>query len=166
MSDELLSPAPPETNGGGHELPKSFESLERKRRGVKPGQKRGSYNKPSHERPAPTSVAVSVPAFTPDSVRPVVSLPFNLAFVKTGFDGFLLSPSEEANLSHSGAMVFNEWIQVDPKFLALITFGLSLSSLAIAKTMMYKKALFEFHLKQEEDRKAKEAGGTQTPPAA
>lgn len=160
MADDVLSPAPPETNGGGHELPKSFEGLERKRRGVKPGSKRGHYNRSSNERaPAAERMEVSVPAFTPDSVRPVVSLPFNLAFVKTGFDGFLLSPGEEANLSHSGAMVFNEWIQVDPKYLALITFGLSLSSLAIAKTMLYRKALYEFALKQEADKKAKEAGG-------
>lgn len=153
MADENLSSAAPETNGGSSDLPKNIEQLNQKRRGVKAGSKRGSYNKSSHERPASATVEVPAPAFTPESVRPVVSLPFNLAFVRTGFDGFLLSDLEAANLSHSGAMVFNQWVQVDPKWLAIITFSLALASISVQKTMLYRKALAEFQAEQERKKK-------------
>lgn len=161
MSDDgVLPPVTSETNGGGDGLPKSFEQLNQKRRGVKPGSKRGHYSnfRGSHERaPAPVRPETPIPAFTPESVRPVVSLPFNLAFVKTGFDGFLLSDMEATNLSHAGAMVFNQWVQVDPKWLALITFSLALSSISVQKTMLYRKALYEFDLKREQDKAASAA---------
>jgi len=161
MADALLPSTPSETNGSGNGLPKSIEELNAKRRGVKPGSKRGSYNKQPHERAAVANVEAPAPAFTPDSVRPVVSLPFNLAFVKTGFDGFLLSDPESENLSHAGAMVFNQWVQVDPRWLALITFSLTLASISVQKTMLYRQALMKFQMEQEA--KKKEAEKTAQP---
>lgn len=157
MADANLSATPPETNGGSGGLPRNIDELNTKRRGVKPGQKRGSYSKSPNGSSAAATVEVAAPAFTPESVRPVVSLPFNLAFVRTGFDGFLLSDLEAENLSHSGAMLFNQWVQVDPKYLALITFSLALASISVQKTMHYRKALAEFQAEQE--RKKKEAEG-------
>jgi hypothetical protein len=150
------STAAPEADQGGNGLPKSLDQLDQKRRGVKPGSKRGTYNKPSHGGAPAAAVEPSAPAFTPESVRPVVSLPFNLAFVRTGFEGFLLSDLEAANLSHAGAMVFNSWIAVDPKYLALITFSLALASISVEKTMLYRKALVEFAQEQEKKRRAAE----------
>lgn len=160
MSENLPTTAP-ETNGGGSGLPKSIAELNQKRRGVKPGTKRGSYNKSSHERATATvDVEAPPPAFTPESVRPVVSLPFNLAFVKTGFDGFLLTEGEGETLSHAGAMVFNQWVQVDPKYLALITFSLTLASISVQKTMLYRQALMKFQAEQEAKEKAEKEKAT------
>ena len=155
MSEPVLPAPASETNGGSSGLPKDLEQLNSKRRGVKPGSKRGRYDKSPHERaPGPLSVEAPPPSFTPESVRPVVSLPFNLAFVKTGFEGFLLSDPEAENLSHAGAMVFNQWVQVDPRWLALITFSLTLASISVQKTMLYRQALLKFQEEQEKKRQA------------
>lgn len=158
----VRSDTPSKTDQGDGRLPKSFDDLDHKRRGVKPGARRGRYDK-GNERPAGSStqpVAASGTVFTPESLRPLVCLPYDLAFVKTGWTGFPLTDNEASTLSHTGAMVANEWLQVDPKWVALITFSLSLASITAAKIVGYKKALVEFTAQQEAAKKAAEEKAT------
>lgn len=162
---EDSTPATPPADPGGNGLPKNLDELNRKRRGTKPGSTRGPYHKANgRPTPAPAVAAPSAAMFTPESVRPLVSLPFNMAFVKTGFEGFTLSEGEAATLSSTGAMVFNSWVAVDPKWLALITFSLSLASISVEKTMLYRRALAQWQA--EQDRIKKEAPPAPAPAQA
>lgn len=137
-------------------LPSGFKGLIAKRRGVKPGTKRGSYNKGSQSSADTQSSPTSSALFTPENVRPLVSLPFNLALAKTGFTGFALSEGEAATLSATGSVALNQWVTIDPRYVALILFSMSMITISAEKVALYSRA------KAEEDQKLKEGNGEQT----
>jgi hypothetical protein len=153
----LSSTASPDQDSSGRKLPSSFEGIKQKHkgRGRPIGSKTGANarrdNPPPQSRPAPPPM----PLFTPESVKPLVSLPFNLACVKTGFDGFLLREDETAVLCATGATVFNEWVTVDPKLVALIMFSISIMSISAEKALLFHRWTREI----AEERKRREAEG-------
>lgn len=141
------SASTPSTDKGGEGLPKSFADLETKRgnpRGVKPGSTRGAYKKrDSSGSPTDTQEPLPGTQFTPENCKYLVALPFNLAFVRTGYTGFQLQETECETLSASAATVLNVWVNIDPKWAALMMFAISLASISAAKIMGYKVALAE-----------------------
>jgi len=159
--EDTSSPSSPNPEGSGA-LPKNIGELKAKRdaRGVKSGATRGKYNKGAREPgAAPVQMEAPIPVFTPESLRPLVCLPFDLAFTKTRYTGFPLTDNEASTLSHTGAMVANQWVQIDPKWVALITFGLSLVSITSAKIVGYRMALLA--VEEEKAKKlAEEKAGT------
>lgn len=138
----LLAPAPSQESESRSGLPDSFESL-KKKRGVKPGSKRGHYNKGPQHSPSPAVVAPPADLFTPENVRALVSLPFNLAFIKTGFEGFTLSEGEAATLGATGSVALNQWVTIDPKYVALMLFSMSLISISSQKMLLFSQAKAE-----------------------
>lgn len=162
----VSAPSTPAKDQSGNGLPKSFNDLETKRgnpRGSKPGVPRGPYNWKKKKEPGGdqgSSAPESFPGsqFTPENCKYLVELPYNLAFVRTGFTGFLLNESESATLSAGASTVLNVWVNVDPKWAALIMFSISLASISAAKIMGYKVALAEL-----EARKKPANGGAQVP---
>jgi len=147
----------PSTEGESRSgLPSGFKGLAEKRRGVKPGTKRGSYNKGTPHTASAPMVSAPVELFTPENVRPLVSLPFNLAFIKTGFTGFTLSPGEEATLGATGAVALNQWVTIDPKYVAVMLFSMSLISIASQKFVLFSQA------QAETAQRLQEANGEQT----
>jgi len=134
----ISTASPPSEAESRSGLPGSFKELGAKRRGVKPGTIRGHYKK-SPEPPAPTKPAPAPSnLFTPENVRPLVSLPFDLALVKTGFTGFALTPSEAATLSATGSVALNQWVTIDPRYVAVLLFSLSLISITSQKVVLYQ----------------------------
>lgn len=135
------SPVSSPDSKGGAGLPQSFNDLKgksRETRGVKPGTKRGPYRKPH----APEEAGPETPEiFTPENTRLVVALPFNLAAIQTGFEGFLLSEGEASMLSNLGAGTLNQWVRIDPKYLSLIMFSFALITLTGEKLLLYRRAL-------------------------
>lgn len=160
-----VPPGVPSEDGQGREgLAKSLDAVAQKRRGVKPGSRRGPYDKDRGRSPGPAEPArVAAPAqpqhlFSPEDTALLVELPFNLATIKTRFEGFLLTPVERETLSRTGAVVLNNWVTVDPKYAALILFSLALLKIGGEKTMLYRAAL-----RDEAERRVKaDANGGKT----
>jgi hypothetical protein len=145
-----------ETNTGGPGLPGSFEGIKQKRRGRPKGTTgSGSGKRREQSEAQDKPQAPRIQLFTPESVRPIVSLPFNLACVKTGFDGFLLQEDEAQILSTSGAVVLNTWVTIDPKFVALLMFSISMLSITAEKSLLYHRWAREM----EAERKRRESEG-------
>lgn len=156
---------PPPEDQGGDGLPASLDGVAQKRRGVKPGTKRGPYKKSGSGPDAGPATAASgsapvVSAFTPEDTALLVELPFNLAAFRTGWDGFLLTPEQKEVLSRSGTIVLNQFVHVDPKWTALTIFSLALMKIGGEKFLIYR------HLLREQAEKDKAANGKEVSPNA
>lgn len=155
-SNELAPGLSSQKNPGGGELPQGIDELASKhraikedvRRGVKPGTVRGNYKK-ARIQPGesgelgPANLPPDGEVLTKEALKPIIALPFNLACIKTGFEGWLLSELEEESLARSGSVAFNAWVKIDPRYVALITFGLGILSITAGKSLMYRKELRE-----------------------
>lgn len=144
----------PDANQSGGELPTSLDGVIEKRRGVKPGTKRGPYKKSGGPAPGPADnpgVVTSAPVsgFTPEDTALLVELPFNLAAFKTGWEGFLLTPEQREVLSRSGTIVLNQFVKVDPKYTALAIFSLALLKIGGEKALIYRSLLREEAARQK-----------------
>jgi len=149
---KVSSPATPSPVNGGDRLPKSLDALTEKRRGTPSGTKRGPYKRQAggadNAGAADPLANLPSPQFTPETCKYLVEFPFNLGFVRTGFTGFLLSEAESAALSASAATVLNTWVRVDPKWVALMMFSVSLTSISATKVMAYRVALAEIEARK------------------
>lgn len=156
---QVSTEIPPETHQGGGRLPSSIAGIREKRRGVQPGTKRGPYDKgKSAAQPAAPGAAPvppPVPMFTEANTRILIRLPFELAFNRTGWTGFHLTQMEEETLVATGVNVFNQWVTVDPKYVSLTLFSISLLTIAGEKYFSYRSALEQYH--KEKDKPAADA---------
>lgn len=87
---------------------------------------------------------------TPDNVRHIVALPFDLAYASTGSDVWELSPEEEKTLAVSGAACLKEFGISDPKWLSISFFAIALLKIGGAKWAAYSR-------EQKEKKKTDEA---------
>lgn len=79
---------------------------------------------------------------TPKRMEMLVRMPSDLGYAMTGWDGWLLSEEEKQVLSEQTAEVMKEFVNIDPRYLLAIGFGLSVLSIygtRIAGYYQYKQ---------------------------
>jgi hypothetical protein len=142
----------PGTDQGSSGLPGSIKDIVKKRRGTPPGAKRGPYskgNRASVSTAGPEGSPAAEPStlFTPENTKLIVRMPFNMAFAKTGFTGWKLTPAEDEALAAPLAVSLNTWLTIDPKWVSLMILGMGLLSIVGEKSLMYA----EFKKEQEKN---------------
>lgn len=140
---------PPQENNGGDRSSSSFKRLKEKR-GVRPGTKRGPYDKgnrpgvPAGEPVQGIPAPAGTPLFTPENAKIIVRMPFNMAFARTGWDGWVLSPVEAETLAAPMAVTLNTFgVTWDPKWVSVSLLAVALLSIVGEKTLMYRAACEE-----------------------
>lgn len=76
--------------------------------------------------------------FTPQNTGRLISLPFNIAAIRTNCRVWLLDDQEKAELAESGSVCLNEWVSVHPKYVSLVLFSFSLVTVTLAKLAMWE----------------------------
>ncbi len=77
------------------------------------------------------------PLFNEANTARLVRMPFAIAAIRTHCADLALDDKQEKELSVSGAVVLNEWVSVDPKYVALCLFAISLAGVAFEKVLVY-----------------------------
>lgn len=106
-------------------------------------------------------VSSPVPSlFNEENTGRLVALPFTMAAIATDYDGWRLDAREQKELSASGSVALNEWVRVEPKWVALSLFSLSLIGVAVSKAIGYQAEKRARDIKNHRDRTAGKAGDT------
>lgn len=142
--DSLLGePTPPtvETDAGASD----FEKLREKVFGSrgKPS-KRKSAKKEAEETTAKQLDEI----FASENWEGVASLYFDARFAVTGWEGFLLEPSQKKTLGVSLATCSKMLLKIDPAYVALIVFLANFGGIIATKEMMFSQMKKE-HEKRE-----------------
>ncbi len=104
--------------------------------------------------------APAVSLFTEENTGRLVSLPFTLAAVATDYDDWRLDDKEQKELAVTGSVALNEWVRVDPKWVALSLFALSMVGMATAKAIGYQGEMRARQIRKMQEAAAKgKAGG-------
>ncbi len=105
----------------------------------------------------PARAAASAPAprpdlFTSENTARLVRIPFALAAIRTNCAPLALDDKQEKELSTVGAVVLNEWVAFDPKYVALALFAISLAGVAFEKVLIYSMWLRHQELELEREK--------------
>lgn len=137
---------------------KSRGAYKCKKCGVKHGEGKPCGSAPEGPRSASAAPVPPIQVFTPENTGRLLRVPFTISAVKTNCKIWLLTPSEEAELVATAVPCANEWIAVDPKWVALFMFSFSLAGVALSKAMDYSAWRLQMMRELgEEARKKKQA---------
>lgn len=90
---------------------------------------------------------------------PIAGLYFDIRFVTTGFENFLLDKEEKDELGASLALIMQELIQIDPKWAALMVFSVGMTKTIIKKEITWKVEKNRMIAAQEAEDSKKEKSG-------
>lgn len=76
-------------------------------------------------------------AFSPETMQELVTLPFDMLEAGTGWDGWRLSDGEKKVLSVTGSDLAKNFITIDPKWISLTIFSLTMLKLLGSRYMAY-----------------------------
>jgi hypothetical protein len=132
------------------------EISETSRRG--PGRPPGSGKGPATPKAIDPKLAAQLQKlFTPKQWRMVVSLYPNARFAITGWEGFKLTQEEGDMLSESLSVMMETLVMIDPKYLALMLFGVNFFGVIASKEMQFaavrKKAIAAQRAAREQEGK-------------
>lgn len=106
-----------------------------KRRG--PYKGRGGAGAPAAQMASAPS-APALPLFNEENTGRLVAIPFTLAAIATDWDRWRLEPHEQRELAATGSATLNEFVRIDPKWIALSLFSMSLAGVALSKAVMFQ----------------------------
>lgn len=78
-----------------------------------------------------------VELFNKENTARIVRMPFAVAAIRTTCADLALDDKQEAELATTGAVVLNEWVAVDPRYVALVLFAISISGVVFEKVLVY-----------------------------
>ena len=127
-----------ETAAPVRETDSDFEAVRAKIFGSGKGKRKKTTETLTAPETPSDDVKILNELFEKENWEGIASMYFDARFAMTGFEGFLLDEKQKAILGSTMATSMRMLIRLDPKWIALIVFGINYSNIAMRKEIAYR----------------------------